>query len=67
MVPAAVHGLFGVLHVRFSPLWPAACQALAACLQYQYKVRREGGRSGFEAMGKRKLVRSGVQGTGLME
>ena len=29
-----------MLHVRFSPLWPRACQALAACLQHQSKVER---------------------------
>jgi len=37
-VPALAHGLVGVLRVRFSPLWPATVQALAACLQFQTKV-----------------------------
>lgn len=38
LVPALVTGLLGVMHVRFSPLWPGVVQALAACLQYQSKV-----------------------------
>ena len=37
-VPALTYGLVGVLRVRFSPLWPATVQALAACLQFQTKV-----------------------------
>lgn len=43
LVPALAHGLVGLLHIRFSPLWQPAAEALGACLKYKNEVRARAG------------------------